>query len=430
VHWATSTEGGARRALAVALLSALSALLGCGAPPPSILLVTLDTFRRDHSKVYGGREGLTPHLDALAAEGLTHMSAYTTMPTTGPAHLSIFSGLLPSEHGARSNGETLDPRVMNREVGVRLRRAGYATAAFVTSKMVAPGATGLRGFEVYDAPRGALRSGASVVESALAWLAVEKRRPVFLWVHLYDPHAPYGDADEKRRSFPVKREDYGWVTAERYATPEARAEMAERYARGVAGADAALGSLVAGVRSKVSGPLLVIVTADHGESLDEHLASRGFGYDHGKFLDDETVSIPMILSGAGVRPGRSDGAASIRDLYTVILETAGIPDERAEMEGRRDLRRPDASRRVVRIERRRFVTAVRDEVKRHAAAGADGSALVVVSETGEHSAGPATAELLEAARTSLPDSGGSAPAVRESIDPETRRALEELGYVE
>jgi arylsulfatase A-like enzyme len=410
-------------------IATLSALLGCGPPQTSILLVTLDTFRRDHSGVYGGHEGLTPHLDALSAEGLTHTSAYTTMPTTGPAHLSIFTGLLPSEHGARSNGETLDPQWMNREVGLRLRRAGYATAAFVTSQMVAPGATGLRGFEIYDAPRGALRPGASVVESALAWLAVEKRRPIFLWVHLYDPHAPYGDEDEKRRSFPVKRKDYGWVASERYATPDARAEMARRYARGVAAADAALGALVAGVRA-IAEPLLVIVTADHGESLDEHLVSRGFAYDHGKFLDVETVTVPMVLAGAGVIPGRSEGAASIRDLYTVILEAAGIPDEHAPAEGRRDLRRPDADRRVVRIERRRFVSAVRDEVREHASAGADGNALVVVSETGEHSAGPATADLLGAARISVADSDGTDAEARESIDPETRRALEELGYVE
>jgi arylsulfatase A-like enzyme len=430
VRLATSTECRARRALVVIGIVALATGLGCGPPQPSILLVTLDTFRRDHSSVYGGREGITPNLDALAAEGLTHSSAYTTMPTTGPAHLSIFTGLLPSEHGARSNGETLDPQMTNREVGVRLRRAGYATAAFVTSRMVAPGATGLRGFEIYDAPRGALRPGASVVESTLAWLAVEKRRPVFLWVHLYDPHAPYGSADEKRRSFPVQRTDYGWVAPGRYATPETRTEMAERYARGVANADAALGALVAGVRGAVAEPLLVIVTADHGESLDEHLSSRGFAYDHGKFLDIETVRVPMVLAGAGVSPGRSEGAASIRDLYTVLLETAGIPDDRARDEGRRDLRRPDAARRVVRIERRRFVSAVRDEVRSHGSASADGDALVVVSETGEHSAGPATADLLEAARISVAISEGTAATARESIDPETRRALEELGYVE
>jgi len=427
VRWAIWTEAGGRSALAAL---ALAAALGCGPTPPSILLVTVDTFRRDHAGVYGNEAGLTPNLDALAREGLTHDAAYTTMPTTGPAHLSIFTGLLPSEHGARSNGENLAPQVLERELGVRLRRAGYATAAFVTSQIIAPQATGLRGFEIYDAPRGALRPGAAVVESVLAWLAVEKRRPVFLWVHLYDPHAPYGDADEKRVSFPVDRRRYGWVEPGRYGTPEARARMAERYARGVAGADAALGELLAGARAVLGESLLVIVTADHGESLAEHLGSRGFAYDHGKFLDPETVRVPMVLAGPGVVPGRSEGAASIRDLYTVILDAAGIGDERAAAEHRRDLRTPDAARRVVRIERRRFLSPVRDEVKTHAAAGADGSALVVVSETGEQSAGPVEADLLEAARAGLPDATAAEGAPRESLDLETRRALEELGYVE
>ena len=83
-------------------------VLACGTPPsdgpaPNIVLVTLDTLRVDHVGAYGDGRGITPNLDRLAARGLVHENAFTTMPTTGPAHLSLFTGLLPSEHGGRAN---------------------------------------------------------------------------------------------------------------------------------------------------------------------------------------------------------------------------------------------------------------------------------------------------------------------------------------
>ena len=425
--WAIWTElrrlGGAACALWLALAACTEV-----PPLPSVLLVTLDTLRRDHIGAYGSDAGLTPSLDALAAEGLVHDAAYTTMPTTGPAHLSLFTGLYPSEHGGRSNGEPLAPHVAGRELALRLRRNGFATAAFVTTRLIGPGVTGLRGFEIYDAPRGALRHGESAVESTLAWLDVEKNRPVFLWVHLYDPHAPYGTADDKRVGFPVNRKHHGWVDADHYADPAVRAEMEDRYTRGVRSVDAALGSLVAGVRERLDAPPLVIVAADHGESLAEHLDERGFAFDHGKFLDAESVAIPLVLAGPGVVPGRSAGAASIRDLYTVILEAAELGDETAAQEGRRDLRSPSDARRVVRIERRRFLSRVRDAVRGHAAAATDGRSLVIVAEDGGVSVGNVNeADLVSAAGDGLlVDESGRARV----LDAETEAALRNLGYVE
>ena len=405
------------------------ALAACGPPPPSLLLITLDTLRRDHVGVYADAGGFTPSLDALAAEGLVHEAAYTTMPTTGPAHLSLFTGLYPSQHGARRNGETLPPRLAQRELAARLRGRGYATAAFLTSQLMSRAATGLRGFEIYDAPTGTLRPGENAVDAALAWLRAERRRPVFLFVHLYDAHAPYGSADEKRRSFPVERGAYGWIDEPgRYATAEERHDMAERYARGVRSADAALGRLVAGVRAQLETPPFVAVVADHGETLADHLEERGYAYDHGEFLDAESVAVPLVLAGPGVQSGRSASAVSIRDLYTTLLAEAGIRDAEARAAGRRDLRRPSATRRVVGIERRRFGVAVRPEVKTQGAAAADGARLVIVAEDGASTAAPdgTPAGLVEAARERL---GRRAERV-EPLDAETREALRDLGYAE
>ena len=209
----SSRVTGARGVLAAVAL----ALVACGEAPTSIVLVTLDTVRCDHLGLYGGAPELSPHLDALGARGLVHETAYTTMPTTGPAHLSIFTGLYPSEHGSLANAEPVGSEHRPRQLARRLRDRGYATAAFVTSPLLQPRATGLVGFEIYDTPRGMLRPGEDAVRAALAWLDAERRRPVFLWVHLFDAHSPYGSADEKGRSFPVEPGRYGWVDRDLYA---------------------------------------------------------------------------------------------------------------------------------------------------------------------------------------------------------------------
>jgi arylsulfatase A-like enzyme len=396
------------------------------------VLVTLDTLRADHVGAYGGPPDLTPNLDALAREGLAHDAAFTTMPTTGPAHVSLFTGLAPHEHGSDRNGAPMRPEHRGRELAARLRRAGYATAAFVSAAPLAPQATGLTGFEVYAFGGGALHPGSRAVDAALRWLDTRPGEPVFLWVHLYDPHSPYGHPDQKRRSLPLREGEYGWIDAQRHADPAMRRLARERYAEGVHEADRALGRLVAGVRERLAAPPLVVVAADHGEALDEHLDARGYAYDHGEFLDPEQIRIPLVLSGPGVTPGRSSSPVSIRDLYATLLAAAGC----AEASDRgADLRRPVETTRVVVIERRGFAgreppaptPAGAAAVRAHAAAATDGRGLVIVGEDGAAAqvSGEANPALEGAARAALARRGGQpAPA----LDAETEAALRSLGY--
>ncbi len=423
------------------LLLGAGALLACAETParPSIVLVTLDTLRADHVGAYGGPEQLTPHLDALAGKGLLHEAAFTSMPTTGPAHASLFTGLAPHEHGVRRNGDPLPTELEATELASRLRLDGFATAAFVTSQILAPAATRFRGFEIYDAPSDLLRSGAEAVRQALYWLSVEERRPVFLWVHLYDPHAPYGGTEYDPRGGAPDLASHGFVKRERFADPGARKRMAERYARGVRNADQALGELVRGVRRALGDPLIAVVS-DHGEALDEHLDTRGYAYDHGEFLDGEQIQIALVLAGPGVSPGRSPGVASIRDLYTTLLAAAGIEDSQAAARDRRDLRRPVEGARLARVERRGFPASearalgptLAQRVRAHAVAVSDGQRTLVLAEDGSLSTRPQpeAPELVAAARDVL-------RAVREAesthapvrLEPSLREALESLGYV-
>jgi arylsulfatase A-like enzyme len=171
------------------------------------------------------------------------------------------------------------------------------------------------------------------------------------------------------------------------------------------------------------------VTADHGEALDEHLAARGYGFDHGEFLDAEQIRIPMLLAGPGVAPGRSRGVVSIRDLYATLLAAAALP---AGAAGARDLRAASDAPRVALCERRPEASpndAPTPEaaalVTAHAVAASDGDATAIVGEDGAPAA-HAPPALVEAARAVLAARARDARAPE--IDAGTREALRSLGY--
>jgi hypothetical protein len=135
------------------------------------------------------------------------------------------------------------------------------------------------------------------------------------------------------------------------------------------------------------------------------------------------VSIPLVVAGPGVTPGRSTGGVSIRGLAGTIRAAAGQPTG-ADL---RDLRQPSEERRVVTIQRRRFAGDVRPLMRRHAAAASDGQELVIVAEDGAPTQLPigASPDLLDAARSIPLPKGDLAP-----LDPEMQDALKSLGYAE
>ena len=264
-----------------------------------------------------------------------------------------------------------------------------------------------------------------------AWLDAERRRPVFLWLHLYDAHAPYGSAGEKGRSFPIEPGRYGWVDRELYVDPTERERTAQRYARGVRDADAALGRLLDGIAERIEPPPLIVVAGDHGEALSEVIDTRGYAYDHGEFLDPEVVCVPLVVAGPGVAPGRSPGAVSLRDVYKTLLAAAGLLDPGSDGEERRDLRTTRAGRRIVAVERRRVGPRARASVRAHGAAAFDGAEGVIVGEESippSEGADPGEIELFQAAlrRYQATARRVGTPAV----DPALAEALRSLGYAE
>ncbi|HET9229475.1 MAG TPA: sulfatase, partial [Thermoanaerobaculia bacterium] len=174
------------------------------AAPPSVVLLTLDTTRAD---ALGPG---TPNLSGLAARGTRWTRAVTPVPLTLPAHASLLTGLTPPEHGIRDNGTAVLPKDVP-TLATAFSSRGYATAAFVASRVLDRRFGLARGFGHYDdkAPAEQIgeygypeRNARQMTDAALEWLARKPAgKPLFLWVHYYDPHAPYeapGDGDRQR----------------------------------------------------------------------------------------------------------------------------------------------------------------------------------------------------------------------------------------
>jgi choline-sulfatase len=266
-------------------------------PPPSILLVTLDTTRADAI----GPESTaaaTPAFSALAARGIRFSQAYATAPQTLPSHASMLTGLYPAGHGVHENGRRYDGRV--ELAAERLRAAGFATAAFV-SGFPLDRQFGLdRGFELYDDDLGAggtERRAAETTRRARANHARETRRPLFVWVHYYDPHEPYDPPEPFRSRF-----------AE---TP---------YLGEIAAMDSELGRLVEGFEARIgAADSRILVAGDHGEALGEHGERL-----HGNLLYQGVMRVPLVVAGGGLAPAERSEPVSLRRIFDTLLDWAGL----------------------------------------------------------------------------------------------------------
>lgn len=321
--------------VACALLLLLLLLAGsCGGPaqpPRSLLLVSIDTLRADHVSCYGYARETTPHLDALAARSQRFASFWSVMPTTLPAHTAMFTSLHPKLVGAVANGFPVDPQAHT--LAERLRERGFATAAFVSAVPLHPRFGLDQGFDVYDHPQGEERRGDETRARAEGWLAERGDERFFAFVHLFDPHTWYDAPQAERALFGAPP---GPLPAERafLARPEAlgpaqREALRSAYDAEIRFADAQLGALLAQLERKgLADSTLVIVTSDHGETLDERIERYAYGYDHGEFLHGCELRVPLVVHVPGSEAARVHQAgASQLDLLPTVLELLDVPRE-------------------------------------------------------------------------------------------------------
>ncbi|HEY3131444.1 MAG TPA: sulfatase-like hydrolase/transferase [Acidobacteriota bacterium] len=284
----------------------------------NVLLITIDTLRADYLSCYGSKKVSTPNIDTLAARGVRFAKALAQVPLTSPSHASILTGTYPQVHKVRDiGGFVLDTGVPT--IATVTHDAGFETAAFVGAAVLNRHYGMDRGFTSYVDDMNEQRPderlpgvvaeirGNVVTRRALDWLQSQLPRGVgiqpgknfFLWVHYYDPHFPY-DPPEPYHA--------------RYAK--------DLYAGEVAFTDAEVGQVLTwlaqhGLRDRT----LVVLVADHGESLGEHGENT-----HGVFLYDSTMHVPLIVAGPGAPAGRvvTQQVRSI-DIMPTIADFLGIP---------------------------------------------------------------------------------------------------------
>ena len=276
---------------------------------PNIVLITLVSTRADRMGFLGARGGLSPSLDGIAHQGIVFVQAYAQAPSTVVSTATILTSTYPQVHRASEFGVPLAATIPY--LPDLLHAGGYRTAAFVGSILLDPRNGPFqnydRGFDVYDAGFHQPQRGESrfqslerhsdeVVARAMHWVAGNKQRPFFLWVHLQDPNAPYGTS----------------------------------YDHAVAAADAAIGKLIAFLRSNsLYDDAMIVVAATNGESLGAH------GEDtHGIFLYDETVHVALVikLPKSQTAGKRVKNRARLLDIGPTILAAGGISVP-AQMQG-------------------------------------------------------------------------------------------------
>ncbi len=280
-----------------------------------VIVISVDTLRSDHLPMYGYAGVATPHLDDLRRDAILFERAYSHCPMTLPSHLSMFTGLLPTEHGVRNNIGYRFDRAKFRTLAEVLRAHGYRTGGAVSS-YVLRSETGVDdGFDSWDdaipvATAGAMsehqRSGFDTLKAAERWIAAQSAQPFFFFFHIYEPHAPYTPPEPFRS---------------RYASSPYDGEVAT--------ADAIVGAFID--RLKAAGiydRALIVFASDHGEGLWEHGEDQ-----HGVLLYRESLQVPLLIKlPRSERKGTSVSRAVPLDaIFATVLDALKIEEAKESL---------------------------------------------------------------------------------------------------
>jgi arylsulfatase A-like enzyme len=267
---------------------------------PNVVVITLDTTRADHLGVYGYKRAHTPNLDQWAKRGTTYGQAIAQIPLTNPNHASLFTSKYPRSHGVLYNAWLLNES--HTTLAEILANQQYTTASIISAFVLKTEISGLQqGFQSYDDQLSPLdpfmglmalrvtnrligeslleRKADVVTDRALSWLAQRGAGPFFLWVHYFDPHFPYIPPAEYRQLHPPASDD------------EVARQIA-LYDGEISFVDAQVGRLLDQLAAEgVMDNTILVITADHGESLGEH----DYYFDHGRLLYDPSLHVPLII---------------------------------------------------------------------------------------------------------------------------------------
>jgi arylsulfatase A-like enzyme len=332
-----------------AVLSLLRSQEPAGIPGhrTSVLVISMDTTRADHLSAYGYSKS-QPALDQLAREGAVFTEAIANAPITEPSHLAMFTGIPPYQSGIVSNGTKLGDRPAL--IWHDFKKQGYRTGGFVAGFPLHGKYGWGQGMDVWEDDFGAVpgmqalsliklwnqvaikehalreRTADRVLSRVLPWLKAHREEDFFLFVHFYDAHGPYTAPDRASlgspptNGAPLKLPQY-WPASDRQITdPD---WLVQAYDQEILYVDAAIGQILEMLGDKLD-QTLVVVTADHGESLTEH----NYLFDHGDDLYEPSLEVPFIIRlPKAVSAGtRVECPVSGVDLAPTVLELVGLSD--------------------------------------------------------------------------------------------------------
>lgn len=260
-----------------------------------ILLITVDALRADHLGAYGYRRGVSPALDAFAARNVVFEHAYAAAPHSSYS----LTSLMTSEylHEFVELGVPLPDATLANV----LRANGYYTAAFFTNGIFHTEGERLETYKTdafgfqrhqHDNPRAPARTTQVLAEADR--IMEQGEPPSFIWAHYFDTHEPYLD------------------------TSLGASDM-DRYDAEIRNVDRELERVITGIRARFSRPVVVVVTADHGEEFHEH-----GGVYHGSTLYDEQARVPLILSVEGIPGRRVAEPVELVDVTPTLLILVGV----------------------------------------------------------------------------------------------------------
>lgn len=302
--------------------------IGCRKAPPSVLLVSIDSLRYDDA--FGSASGvrIAPTLDRLGREGVFYSRAYTTAPWTTPAMMAVMTGLNPLAHGVEEHDRALASSVPL--LAQRFQKAGYHTAAFVPEITLRPEFGFARGFDQYDLQQFGhqLISSPTLIGKVQNLLETSRKsdQPLFIWVHLWDPHYNFNPPppfDQKFRegTAPPSQDVQCLKWQPNAVSPDGARFLRGQYRGEIAFTDRVIGELLDYLKQqKLDEKTLLVVLGDHGEAFQEH------GWlGHTNRVDEELLHVPLMLRWPGhLSPAEVTQQVSTDQVGRTILDLAGL----------------------------------------------------------------------------------------------------------
>ncbi len=306
---------------------------------PNLIIITVDTLRADRLGCYGYFRNTSPFIDSFSEECVLFENTITPMATTLPAHISIMTSMNPYSHGVKANTEHLGVTLSTGKglltLAQALKEIGYDTAGFVSATSVKSHTGIAAGFDFFNEPEGSERTAENLNNSVLKWLSKrDQKKPLFLWMHYFDPHGPYLPPPPFRTKFSNDSElfkylkDRGVKELNEFTTG-----INNLYDGEVSYVDSQLKAFMSKMKeSGLYNKSLIILTADHGEGLGQHN-----WIDHGRIYNEQ-LYVPLMIKfpdNKKIQHRRIRDLTSLIDILPVIATYFDFPEDfLRQMEGR------------------------------------------------------------------------------------------------